>query len=554
MDVQRYRLKEVFYEVGPSTVFRGENLVLGNHVLIRRLEVEADRAQDQRETFFREQRHVASLQHPRILATLDAFEDQGHLWSVHPFEPCRPTTALLAQRGPFHLTDATRVASQVADGLAYLHGRRFVHGRLSPSNVLIDERGDVHLTTFVKSADLAAGIWPLRDSVAGVSEFSAPEEAAGEPTTARSDLFSLAACFLYWVHGSDESCEWLAATTRDERFRDDCVARLSTRLPELPAAVVDALCGALEPDPERRRGSVASFASVLLEQRTRLLAETPSGFESGVALDSPGVGEPVVLQSRIGAGRHGVVFRASRPSGGADVAVKVLKAEFRDDALSRERFVREAQSLAAIDHPNVVSVHGVGNLRGMPFVVMDHLDGPDLGALLLQQGTLAPARVVELARDLFRGLAAIHREGLLHRDLKPQNVILVGRGRPVIMDLGVAKALHEDRLTITGALVGTPLYMSPEQARGRDIGPASDVYAMGAVLYEALAGRPPHEADDLMTLLRALWDTEPDPLPSDVPAPLADLVHELLTKDPARRPRDAAKIADRFESLLSEGS
>lgn len=549
MEVQRYRLGEIFYEIWPSTVFLGKNLVLGNDVLVRRLSVDPDRRDAQRETFFREQRHVAGLQHPRILATLDAFEEEGHLWSVHPYDPCRPTTALIAQRGPFSLAEAARVAAQVADGLAYLHGRRHVHGRLSPSAVLIDERGDAHLTTFVKSADLAAGIWPLRKSVAGITEFSSPEEVRGEPTTARSDLYSLAACFLYWIHGSDQLAERVAELGRSGATTGDCVAMLAGATPELPAAVADAVCGALEADPEERRGTVASFASVLLEQRRRLMAETPSGFEPGVVLESVGLGEPVVLQGRIGSGRHGIVFRAHRPGRDADLAVKVLKAEFRDDALSRERFVREAQSLAGIAHPHVVKVRGVGTLRGMPYVVMDHLDGPDLGAVLMREGRLAPSRVAALGRDLCDGLAAIHRDGLLHRDIKPQNVILVRDGRPVIMDLGVAKALHEDRLTITGALVGTPLYMSPEQARGRAIGAASDVYALGAVLYECLAGHPPHEAEDLMTLLRALWDTDPEPLPDDVPAPLAELVHELLTKQAERRPSDAAELSERFAAL-----
>lgn len=156
--MQRYELGEPYFASGPSTFYRATNRILGSEVVVRRLEVDHARAEEQRATFFREQRHLAALRHPHIQKTLDVFEEDGALWSVHPYVPSRPTDLVLEERGAFELADAARMAAHVADALSYLHERGFVHGRVTPRFVLVAERGDTILTNLVKSADLAAGI------------------------------------------------------------------------------------------------------------------------------------------------------------------------------------------------------------------------------------------------------------------------------------------------------------------------------------------------------------------------------------------------------------
>jgi serine/threonine-protein kinase len=182
---------------------------------------------------------------------------------------------------------------------------------------------------------------------------------------------------------------------------------------------------------------------------------------------------------------------------------------------------------------------------------MDFLDGPTLATHVRRSGVLPHAEVVSLGLGVARGLAAIHEAALLHRDLKPDNVMLVrGRG-PVITDLGVAKLLREEALTMSGALVGTPLYMSPEQASGEETTQATDLYSLGAILYECLSGSPPLRAPDLVSLLVAVRTRAPEPLPHDVPRPLADLVFRLLRKEAADRPQDAADVAAELESIAA---
>src|SRR6185503_7654826 len=163
----------------------------------------------------------------------------------------------------------------------------------------------------------------------------------------------------------------------------------------------------------------------------------------GTVLEAKGLDEPIELTGRVGAGRFGVVLRARSPSLGAGLAVKVLKPEHSDDTIVVERFLREARALTRIRHENVVRVLAVGESRSVPFLVMDFLDGPTLSTHLRKNGTLPPLEAVTVATGIARGLDAIHQAALLHRDLKPDNVMLVGGVHPVITDLGVAKSLRE---------------------------------------------------------------------------------------------------------------
>ncbi len=549
--MQRYDLGQPFFVSGPSTFFRATNRLLGSEVVMRRLEVDRERAAEQRDTFFREQRHVASLRHPYIQKTLDVFEEDGALWSVHPYTPIRITDRVVAERGPYAVADAARLAAHVADALSYLHERGFVHGRVTPAFILVAEHGDAILANWVKSSELAAGVWPLRPAVLGLGPFSAPEECAGEKPTPASDLFGLAATFLYWVTGSTNDVEGLVRTFCESGDATADALVIAGRVPQLSRVLAEALGAALQPDPARRRGSAAALAALFSEMHTRHAAEVPTGFETGSVLTAKGLDEPIELTGRIGAGRYGVVLRARSPSLGNSLAVKALKPEHRDDTVVVERFLREARALKRIRHDHVVRVLGVGEAREVPFLVMEFLDGPTLASHVRRNGMLGAAGVARLAIGLARGLGAIHDAALLHRDLKPDNVVLVGGERPVITDLGVAKALREEALTMSGALVGTPLYMAPEQAAGRETTQATDLYSLGAILYECLGGVPPHRANDVMALIVAVGTHTPEPLPADVPRALSDLVFRLLQKDPAKRPQDAAEVAAEIETIAA---
>lgn len=553
MRIHNYEVGEQFLVAGPSTFYRAQNVILGHPVVVRRLAVDPARRDDVHATFYREARHAAGLWHPRIWRPLDVLEAEGALWSVHEDRTARISSDMVRESGPFSLAAAARLGVQMADALAHMHAKGAVHGKVSPAYVTVDEDGDGQLINLVKSADLLAGIWPLRPIVLGLSPFTAPEEFRGERPTAASDHYGLAATLLFWLtgrypRGGGEPAEAL------ERARSGAPVDTTGLRRDLPVNLAAALKVALEPEPAERHGSVAALGSLLAELERRHGADVPAGFEPGTTLPRVCEEGEVRIVERHGAGAHGIVFRARVGPQACQVAVKALKPEHRDDQEALERFLREARALGAVESPYVVRIYGVGEQRGTPYAVMEFIDGPDLATLLLREGTLSPARAARLGAGVARGLEAIHREGIVHRDLKPHNVLVAEGERPVIADFGVAHSTRAARLTMTGQLVGSPAYMAPEQLEHLPVTPAADLYSLGAMLYELLTGQPPFVGTDTLLTLRRIREEPHAPLPAAVPAALVAVVDRLLAKDPARRFPRAREVAEALDALGSAGA
>ena len=254
------------------------------------------------------------------------------------------------------------------------------------------------------------------------------------------------------------------------------------------------------------------------------------------------IGGRYVIVRQLGAGGMGRVYEARDMSLGRRVAVKVLTTDLADGELS-QRFMREARALARISHPNTVIVHDFALQEGAPYLVMELLEGVDLARLLSIRRTLPHALVRAIGAGMCAGLSAVHRAGMLHRDVKPSNVHLTREGRVVLQDFGISHLLDaaNSRLTATGAVIGTPLYMAPETISGDRAGPYSDLYGLGTCLYEMLKGeRPFGGGSPMTTLYRVVQETAPSlaGVPG-VPDDLAALVARLMAKDPAQRPGDA---------------
>src|SRR3984893_834755 len=199
----------------------------------------------------------------------------------------------------------------------------------------------------------------------------------------------------------------------------------------------------------------------------------------------------------LGSGGMGVVYRAWDPRLNRPIALKMLLAGAQARPTELERFRREAQAVAALRHPNIVQVYDVGEVGGRPYFTMEFVEGRDLAETI--QGTPQPAsKATTIVAMVADAVHVAHRSGIVHRDLKPSNVLLAADGAPKVTDFGLARRLEGDReLTLSGSPMGTPSYMAPEQARGdkHAVGPATDVYALGAILYELLTGRPPFRAE-----------------------------------------------------------
>jgi hypothetical protein len=265
---------------------------------------------------------------------------------------------------------------------------------------------------------------------------------------------------------------------------------------------------------------------------------------------------PYRVLKELGKGGMGAVYLALDTRLDRELALKVMPPAFAADPAARERFLREAKAAAKIAHDNVVTVYEADERDGVPYIAMQRLRGCSLDAYLNRRGRPALPQVVRVARDAAAGLAAAHGIRLIHRDVKPANLWLEAPGgRVKVLDFGLARPLDaEDGLTRSGAVIGTPAYMSPEQARGLPVDHRTDLWSLGVVLYQLCTGVRPFRGPNAMAVLLALGTEEPTPvreLNPDVPEPLAALTHELLAKNPAARPPTADAVVRRLDALAA---
>jgi serine/threonine protein kinase len=264
---------------------------------------------------------------------------------------------------------------------------------------------------------------------------------------------------------------------------------------------------------------------------------------------------PYVVRKVLGIGAMGVVFRAEDPYLKRPVALKVMKESLAAFAEYHKRFIREAQLAAAIEHDHIVTIYQVGEDNNVPYLAMKLLQGETLEDRMGQiPGGLEANEVMRMGREIAEGLEAAHSRGLVHRDIKPANIWLeAGRDRVKILDFGLACGTAEDgRFTQAGAVIGTPAYMSPEQANAEDIDARCDLFSLGAVLYRAATGEMPFGGKDTLSVLSALATKTP-PAPhtvvSDLPRPFSDLIMRLLCKDRNKRPQAARDVVKAIEDI-----
>ncbi len=257
------------------------------------------------------------------------------------------------------------------------------------------------------------------------------------------------------------------------------------------------------------------------------------------------------LVELLGQGGMATIYRALDTQLGREVAVKLLRPEYLRDPDFSSRFRQEAQNAASLSHPNVVTVYDYGEDPSGPFIVMEYVDGEDLATILRRNGALPPTQAARIAAAVARALAASHARGIVHRDVKPGNVLIGRDGRVKVVDFGIARAIAEAQMTLPGTTLGSVHYFSPEQARGENATNESDIFALGIVLYEMLTGTRPWEGDSAAGVaLARLTGPVPDPalVRGSIPPDLAAITRKALARLPADRFASAAAMAEALEA------
>lgn len=338
--------------------------------------------------------------------------------------------------------------------------------------------------------------------------------------------------------GGDENWHRISAVLRQEARDAGPTRNTSDVVPQLKMKT----CSRVDPTfiPSRRIAPV-DFAVDFLQPSTDV--------------DSIGQLAEIQIKAVIGHGGNGIVLKGVQPELNRLVAVKVMAPHLATSAAARQRFAREAQATAAIVHPSVMPILSVNSSGQLPFLVMPYVDCESLQQRLDRSGALPVVDILRIGLQVARGLQAAHAQGLVHRDVKPANILLErGVDRVMLTDFGLARAVDDASLTRTGLIAGTPQYMSPEQARGDTLDTRSDLFSLGSVLYAMSTGRPPFRAETSYGILRRVTDETPRPiceLNPDLPSWLEGIISRLLSKSAADRFGSADDLAELLEDCLA---
>jgi serine/threonine protein kinase/Tol biopolymer transport system component len=557
--VSHYQIVERLGGGGMGVVYKARDLRLDRTVALKFLAAQRGAPEEQKRRFIREAKAASSLDHPNICTIFEIGEtEDGALFIAMAFYEGETLRDRLV-RGPLAVAEAVEIAAQIAAGLARAHERGIVHRDVKPANVILTADGQVKLLDF--------GIAKLSDqsrltragTAMGTTAYISPEQFFGELAGPPADIWSLGVLLYQSVTGrlpfEAASEKEMARAIVEQEPRPLAVLRTG-----VPPALQRIVSRALAKRPADRyarmealRDDLRSLAAEMAvpesvdEDRTLLEVPAAAASRSGTreaALLAPTAG-PFEILEPLGGGGMGVVCKARDTRLNRVVALKFLPWELTRDPEAKRRFMQEAHAASALDHPNICTILEVGETSdGRLYLAMPCYDGETLRRRL-ERGPLPVEEAVDIAEQIARGLAKAHRNDIVHRDIKPANLVVTEDGVVKILDFGLAKLAGEVAISRTGSSAGTPAYMSPEQARGEPVDFHTDLWSLGVVLYEMLAGRRPFRAEHEQAVIYAILNQRLQPLREvrpDVPPEVERIVGRLLARDPAERYASAEAV------------
>ena len=539
MNLEHYRL-HTRIAVGPDGLsYRGEDARDGRAVEVRVLT--SARADIERwPALARRLRLAALLAHPAALAVRDFAPDADPPWVALDWAEPGSFLAHVRTRRPLAPDAAAAIVLPLADLLAATHRLGLTHNALGPAALRFDPLAGVRLDftgTRTHPPEPAADIPVIAD----------------EPASTAGDVFALAALWRWLLGDQPLPPEAQAALDPDPNRRPGAAELAEAiRAEAAPTAATSEIDIPPPPSPP------GSDSNLFPQVKPKPIRQTPPGSTLPDLTGRERIGRYRVL-NKLGEGGMGAVYRAEDPADGSIVALKVITSGGEKLSNAVRRFRKEARLLAEVSNPFVTRLLDVNEDDGLLYIALEYVAGRDLGAVLAERKTLDERTALTLAGDVARALVDAHRLGVIHRDIKPENVLVTeadGVLRGKLTDFGLARHIDETKslaLTRTGAVVGTPLYMAPEQCAGRQTDARSDVYALGATLFHLLAGRPPFLGDTALAVMKQHAD-DPPPALRQFNGAVSDaaclVIETALAKEPDRRFPDAAAMLAELDRLL----
>jgi serine/threonine protein kinase len=546
---------------GMGQVYAGHDLNLDRAVAVKVIDARHRSDAQYAQRFLREARAVASWRHEHIVTIYAADNQDGLAYFVMEYLSGADLGAILrrtvADGRLVPHAEVLRIGQAIASALDYAHARGMIHRDIKPANVMIADDGRVVLVDFGLALDVQAG---SVGEVFGSAHYLAPEQARrSSDAVPQSDLYALGV-ILYELLTGSVPFDDPSATSVAVQHLTLPLPSPRARNPDLPPAVEAVLVRALSKTPAERYPTGAALMAALASALTATPAATPPLLH-GHDLVGQTLGD-YQLEAPLGQGGMAVIYRGRDVRLNRTVAIKVIDTPFQQDSVYTQRFEREAQAIGQLEHPAIVRLYQYGDANGLLYMAMEYIDGSTLAARIADHraaGThMDPATVIDLIRTICAALDYAHRHGVIHRDVKPANILLDRHGRAVLADFGLALMTE---VGTRGEVFGTPHYIAPEQAISSSaVVPQSDLYAVGVILYELLVGQLPFDGPDSLAIAMQQM-TEPPPPPRqirpDLSPALEAVILRSLAKDPGDRYPSGAALVEAmvaaFQSTLPAG-
>ena len=553
----RYEILKMLGEGGMGTVYKAKDRELDRLVALKVIRPEYANHPETIRRFKQELILARQVTHRNVIRIFDLGISDGLKFITMDFVEGRDLARIIHQRGKLPRAEVCEIVRQICSGLDAAHNEGVVHRDLKPQNIMVDAQGRVFLMDFGLARSMELVGMTRTGALIGTPTYMSPEQARGEKADARTDIFALGVIFYELLTGTrpykdEPMMATLVRRTRELATPPDQVD------PSIPQSLSDIVMKCLQIRADLRYQNAEEILRDLnlvvapMSSPSQSASVLPQGLSSGSFF-----GPRYRIESLLGEGGMGKVYKAEDAELHRTVALKLVRPELASDPASMDRLKQEILLASRVSHKNILRIHDLGDVAGLKFISMAYVDGKDLHQIISAEGKLPVPRAIEITRQLCLALEAAHAESVIHRDLKPQNVLVDKDDHVFVSDFGLAKTLevHASMLTAAGEVNGTPRYMSPEQVESNPVDHRTDIYSLGLILYEMVTGDLPFASDSVLQAMYqrvTLAPKNPKAANPDLPDYLVNIILRCIEKDPQQRyqhARDILADLDRGDSV-----